>query len=386
MRYKVMPSLLALTLVIAPAFAADQDAKKPAPEKKPLIQIAVLLDTSNSMDGLIAQAKTHLWRIVNEFATAKQDGVRPELQVALYEYGNNGLNAKEGYVRQVVPLTVDLDKVSEELFALKTNGGHEFCGTVIRDAVNALAWSKSPNDFKAIFIAGNEPFTQGQVDYASACKEAIARGVVVNTIHCGPYETGVQGKWKDGAMLADGSYTNIDQNKRTVQISAPQDKEIAELNAKLNTTYIAYGAFGQKGAERQLKQDAESSKLAGAVLSQRAASKVSGYYSNARWDLVDALEQKKVKLEDLKDADLPENMRKMSMDERRAYVDKQAKQRVAIRAKIQKLADARKTYVAAEMKKLAEADGAAAAAESLDQAIVKTVREQAGAKNFKFEK
>ena len=56
---------------------------------KPEIQLAILLDTSGSMDGLIGQAKSRLWKIVNELATAKKGGMTPRLQVALYEYGQD---------------------------------------------------------------------------------------------------------------------------------------------------------------------------------------------------------------------------------------------------------------------------------------------------------
>src|SRR3954462_14366617 len=58
---------------------------------KPVVQIAILLDTSNSMDGLIEQAKIELWRIVNELAKAQPDGQHPDVQVALYQYGTPGL-------------------------------------------------------------------------------------------------------------------------------------------------------------------------------------------------------------------------------------------------------------------------------------------------------
>ena len=51
-----------------------------------LIQAAILLDTSSSMDGLINQAKTQLWKIVNELATAKRNGVSPALEVALAKH------------------------------------------------------------------------------------------------------------------------------------------------------------------------------------------------------------------------------------------------------------------------------------------------------------
>ena len=125
-----------------------------AKNERPLVQIALLLDTSNSMDGLIDQAKGQLWKIVNEFINARQNGQRPQLQVALYEYGNNGLSAAKGYIRQVQPFTTDLDKISEELFKLKTNGGEEYCGWVIQTALESLAWSGSRHDFRAIFIAG----------------------------------------------------------------------------------------------------------------------------------------------------------------------------------------------------------------------------------------
>ena len=88
------------------------------------IQVALLLDTSNSMDGLIDQAKSRLWNIVNTLTTLKYNGQAPQVEIALYEYGNDGLK-DENYIRQITPLTQDLDLVSEKLFALRTNGGSE---------------------------------------------------------------------------------------------------------------------------------------------------------------------------------------------------------------------------------------------------------------------
>ena len=42
----------------------------------PKIQLAVLLDTSGSMSGLIEQAKAQLWKIVNEFGLVRDGVVR----------------------------------------------------------------------------------------------------------------------------------------------------------------------------------------------------------------------------------------------------------------------------------------------------------------------
>ena len=65
--------VLLLTLSYGLVFAGND---KPEP-KKNTIKVALLLDTSNSMDGLINQAKTQLWEIVNELSYAKCEEQEP---------------------------------------------------------------------------------------------------------------------------------------------------------------------------------------------------------------------------------------------------------------------------------------------------------------------
>ena len=355
-------------------------AVKPA-AGQPVVQLAILLDTSNSMDGLIAQAKTQLWNIVNEFATAKQDGKAPRVQVALYQYGNNGLKQSEGWVQQVVPLTDNLDKLSEQLFALKTNGGEEYCGWVIKDAVRDLAWDSSPKTYKAIFIAGNEPFTQGPVSYVESCKGAIAKGIIVNTIHCGPEQEGIEGKWKDGAALADGRYLVINQDARIAHIAAPQDKDIAALNSKLNSTYLGYGAEAPAAKARQELQDANAASAPGGstVFAQRALTKASSNYSNAGWDLVDRAKEKEFDFSKLKDEELPVELRKLSVDECKVFVAKKTAEREALQKELGSLAKEREKFVAAKMKEAGKDD-------TLGAAVTGAVREQASKKGVVFEK
>jgi len=79
--------------------------------------------------------------VVNEFSTARQHGVTPILEIALFEYGNDNLAAGTGYVRMLNPFTRELDLVSEGLYSLTTNGGSEYCGYAIQTAVNSLQWS-----------------------------------------------------------------------------------------------------------------------------------------------------------------------------------------------------------------------------------------------------
>ena len=118
-----------------------------------VIKVAILLDTSNSMDGLIDQAKSQLWELVNELSYARcGNDAKPTLQIALYEYGNDRLNAREEYIRQVSAFTNDLDDISGKLFGLTTNGGNEYCGKVIQTSLNQLDWGKRNHDLNLIFI------------------------------------------------------------------------------------------------------------------------------------------------------------------------------------------------------------------------------------------
>ena len=247
---------IAFTVLTAFRPAETGNSQKEVTSKNQSIMLALLLDTSNSMDGLIDQAKSQLWKIVNELAAAKcDDGSRPSIKIALYEYGNDGLPSSEGYIRQVSALTGDLDLISEKLFSLSTNGGNEFCGQVIQTSLNQLAWSSSSADLKMIFIAGNEPFTQGSVSYRLACSVAKEKGVVINTIFCGNFDEGMQTSWKEGADLAGGTYMSIEQNRKTVFIATPYDSKIEACNERLNKTYIYYGPSGRDKKDSQAAQD-----------------------------------------------------------------------------------------------------------------------------------
>lgn len=341
-----------------------------------IIQLALLLDTSNSMDGLIDQAKSQLWKIVNELATSNKDGKPVELFVALYEYGKDEISRNEGHLRNIVPFTRDLDKISEELFKLRTNGGEEFCGKVILSAVENLRWEKENENLKVIFIAGNEPFTQGDVDYKIACRKASERGIIVNTIFCGSYDEGISTMWKDGADLADGTYMNIDQNQEIVHINAPQDEEIIRLGIELNKTYIVYGIDAEENKVRQEAQDKNSLELSPGVMVERSVTKSGGQYNNSSWDLVDAYRDGAVDLKKLESNLLPEEMKSMNEKEKLNYIKKMQSERKSIQNKIMQLNEERNKYIA---KKMVETGN-----NTLDAVMINTVKQQAEKKNFKF--
>jgi hypothetical protein len=374
---KIKNRMLTLLLVIFVWHLSAFTTVPAPPVKDQSIQLALLLDTSNSMDGLIDQAKSQLWKIVNELATAKcDDGKKPNIKIALYEYANDNLSSAEGYIRQVSGLSDDLDLISERLFKLSTRGGNEFCGQVINSSLNQLLWSPSANDLKMIFIAGNEPFTQGNFSYRTACSLAREKGVVVNSIFCGGFEEGIQTNWKDGADITGGTYMSIEQDRKTVYIPTPYDERISALNDKLNTTYVYYGASGASKKEMQATQDSNAASYGQSNKVERAISKSSHAYKNSSWDLVDASNENEKVIMEAKDDDLPKEMRGMNVTQRQAYVKQKADERKKVQDEIQALNKKRSEYIAANTSK--------EQVNSLDASMMKAVKEKAKQKNLSF--
>lgn len=342
------------------------------------IQVAMLLDTSNSMDGLISQAKSQLWTLVNELSEGRRDGHAPQIELALYEYGNSNISAARGYVRQVLPLTTDLDAVSEKLFSLETDGGEEYAGQVMTAALDELDWSPNDHTMKLMIIAGNEPFTQGSISYQSACSLAHEKGVKIDTIHCGSSRKGIEGKWKAGAECGHGIYMVIDQDEKYVHIDSPYDDDIIRLNRKLNDTYIGYGARGQANMQRQAAQDSNAASMGKGISLKRAKSKASNAYKNESWDLVDAYEADDTALENITETDLPKELQGKSKVELKQIVAAKQLERKAASKEIKALEMKRESFVAEKRKALAET-------KTLDNVMVDAVRRQAKESGYKFD-
>lgn len=363
--------VVATTATITPPPVTEKAKKK--------IKIALLLDTSNSMDGLIDQARAQLWKLVNELSFAKCDNEKPELEIALYEYGNDGLSSTDGFIRQVSMFTNDLDLISEKLFSLKTNGGSEFCGQVISSASQQLEWKKDTTNLQLIFIAGNESFHQGMVNSTESCSYAKEKDIIVNTIFCGNYSEGINLGWKNGAILTHGNYMSIEQDKKTIYIETPFDNEIAQLNDQLNDTYVNYGSLGYEKKANQIKQDKNAEVYGKSNTTNRVLSKASKFYSNSSWDLVDASKRKEFDVTKVKESELPKELVGKTKQQKQDFIALKSKERETVIMQIGLLNVKRNTYIAEKSKTLSGDDL------SLDAAMIKAIREQATKKNFVFE-
>ncbi|MHC4211638.1 MAG: VWA domain-containing protein [Planctomycetota bacterium] len=344
-------------------------------EEPRTVDLAICLDTSGSMSGLINAARQKLWAIVNELALAEPT---PKLRVALLTFGNDGHDPEDGWVRIDSGLTDDLDLISQKLFALTTNGGTEYVGRVLR-YTEQLDWHPSDDALKLIVVAGNESADQDQdVPFRGVCKTLITQGIMINSIYCGPAGDRIAPGWQEVAHLADGQFASIDQDHGTVVVESPFDEQIAELSTAINRTYIPFGAGGQQGQANQAEQDFNARNLNSAAAAARAQTKGQALYHCA-WDLVDACAAGQVKLAEVPEADLPQNMKTMTAEQRAAYLQEMGRKRGGIKQQIESLSQQRRAYVAAEMERQA-----LDASNSLDDAIRRAVREQAQRKGLSF--
>jgi len=357
-----IPALFAVIVSLVSCNSSHANPKKDIRTKKTVttentkIQVALLLDTSSSMDGLIDQAKSRLWNIVNTLTTLKYEGNAPDIEIALYEYGNDGLSKESNYIRQITPLSTDLDLISEKLFALRTNGGNEYCGAVIQDATKQLKWAREKSNMKLIYIAGNEDFNQGAINYKEAISDALKNDIYVNTIFCGNKTEGINILWKDGADYGKGKYFNIDSNQAVQYIATPYDDEISKCDEKINKTYINYGSKGHEKKMNQAVQDQNAKKVSNANYTDRAVSKSKAVYKNESWDLVDKVKDDATAISKLKKEELPTELQNKSSEEIKTFVAQKSKERETIQKEISVLAKKRQEYIDTESKKTKKQD------------------------------
>jgi hypothetical protein len=355
----------------------------PLPTTDQKIQVAILLDVSNSMDGLIDQAKAQLWTMVNTLGKVHCDNkTNPKIEIALYEYGSPRNNESNGYIKQINNFITDLDSLSENLFALTTDGGDEYCGHVIFKSVQQLKWDSNPKSYKVVFIAGNESFRQGTVSFTQACTEARSKGVIVNTIYCGDRQQGIREFWNLVGECGNGSFSNINQDHKIEDIATPYDDEIVNLNNKLNTTYIAYGARGQQFSAKQEQMDVANAAMSKKAAIKRAETKSnSKVYNNATWDLVDLAEMNDKELEEIDKKTLPEDLKNKTTAELKVIVAEKRKERAAIQTKIVELNKQRQKYINDQKNK----NDAGTNVTTLESEVERIIKEQVKRFNMKVE-
>ncbi len=352
---------------------------------KKTLEMVFVLDTTGSMGGLIEGAKQRIWGIVNE---VMQSSSRPAVRIGLVAYRDHG----DEYVTSVLPLTNDLDQVYSTLMDYRAAGGGDAPENVRRalaDGVRRAGWSQGSSQVaQIIFLVGDAPPHEDyrdEPDTAITTAEASQRGMIVNTIQCGQMP-GTREVWERIARQGQGQYFSIAQDGGVQAIATPYDEQLSELSRKLGGTFLAYGGGAGSAGEDYRKATAERAEVAEARIATRAdpmakADRALNKAVNSEayvGDLLQNLENGSVKLDSVKDEDLPADLRKLSPEARKQEIEKRLAERRSLRAEIVALAKQRDAFIATERKKQTGSKQ-----NSFDAAVAGALKEQLSRKGIK---
>lgn len=381
---KKIAELLILLVVLFPYSAMSETAGETTTMSgKPQIELVFALDTTGSMSGLIEAAKDKIWSIANSMATAKP---APNIKIGIVGYRDRG----DTYITTRSDMTDNLDRVYQTLMGFEAQGGGDGPESVNRalyDAVHENNWSKdNKSTYKVIFLVGDAPphmDYQDDVPYQTTCKAASEQGIIINTIQCGELSE-TQSVWEDIARRCDGNYFRVSQGGDSTVYETPYDKEISEKSKSLDGTKVYYGDKSSIEKAR-LKQSAVEdiySKAKDSAIAKRSSFNLSGSGKKnflGDQELIDSVTTGKVKIEEIKDSELPKDMQAMTVDERKRLIADKSKEREKVTTELRALTEKRQAYIQEKVSQ--EKDKGE---QSLDMKIFKCIQKQAEEKNITY--
>jgi len=348
------------------------------------LEMVFVLDTTGSMGGLLEGAKQRIWGIVNE---VMQSSSHPSVRVGLVAYRDRS----DAYVTKVLPVTNDLDQVYSTLMSYRAEGGGDGPENVRRalaDGVRNVGWSPRRQGIaQIIFLVGDAPpheDYQDEPSTATTTAEAVKAGMIVNTIQCGN-QPDTETVWQSIAQHGEGQYFAIAQDGGVQAIATPYDKELSELGARIGSTYMAYGGgAGAAGvsyrAEARERQAATELAVASSAPAEAKADRAKNKALNSvayAGDLLTGLENGSVKLEGVRDEDLPEDLKKLEPAARQKEIDKRLAERKKLRDEILKLSKLRDEFISAARKTQSGKPS------GFDSAVAGALKEQLNRKGIK---
>ena len=345
------------------------------------MEVVFVLDTTGSMGGLIAAAKEKIFAIAHAMTQADP---APEIAIGLVAYRDRG----DDYVTRVTDLSTDIDTVYSTLLDFRASGGGdapESVNAALYDAVHAISWSDDPAAYRVIFLVGDAPphmDYDNEHKYPETARLAAGRGIVINAILCGD-DAQTESHWREIADLTQGRYFTVGQQGDAVAIDTPYDRRIAELSARLDDTRLYYGSADvlaetsrKVAAADKLNREASAASRARRAAFNLTRSGAKSHYGDD--ELVRDVADGSVSLAEIAAPELPAVMRPMDASERAAYLKSQTEQRDRLNRELRELVAKRTAFVTtrAEAREGIEA--------SLDHRIFDAVREQAGAKGFRY--
>lgn len=356
------------------AVAAEAEAAADRESDVERIEVAFVLDTTGSMEGLIEGAKAKIFAIADDIRRSHPDA---EVRFGLVGYRDIG----DVYVTDVMELNDDIHAVYGRLMGFTASGGGDWPESVneaLNRAVTGLDWTEGKETRRLVFLVGDAPphmdYAQ-DVPFTDTARIANENGIIINAVQAGDAgDTEVA--WRAIASLGGGEYIAIPQQGGVVIIETPYDQRIYELQIQLSGTVVPYGS-----PEAQAEVDETIGRIAAAPApaasdmasyGTRTAEASGGSYEVvAGGDLVADIVEGRVALEDVADEELPGELRALSVEERAAELEGLATERARLQTELEGLV-AQRDVALAEATVAAEAGGT----DGFDQAVEEVLGRQ----------
>ena len=250
----------------------------------------------------------------------------------------------------------------------------------LAEAIHKMPWSSDSKVLKIIFLVGDAPphmdYPNGP-KYPDLCREAAKKDLIINTIQCG--EMGeTKPIWQEIAKLSEGSYAAISQWERRCDFDA-DGKELGRLNERIGVTLIPYGDSTLQ-AEVHAKYAAAESAPVSAMADRLSYNSKTGRAVQGAGELVDVLNENKVKVDEIDRKQLPAELQKLDRNELQKRIAKTRDERADLQKQIVELSKKREAYIQSENKRLA-AEGKG---DAFDQKVTETLHTQAAKKGISY--
>lgn len=385
--FKIAPAQVNIQVSQAPVQLAHDEPAAPTPPADTVgahIQLVFALDATGSMSGLIGAAKEKIWSIASSLSQAKP---APVIEVGMIFYRDRG----DAFVTKVIPLSNKMDEIYSLLMDIKADGGGDQPESVnqgLYEAVYKMQWSTDDKTIKNLFLVGDCPphmDYKNDVKYYETCKQARKKGITINTILMGN-NSEAKLIWQEISRCAEGEFLQMDMQANNFEVHSPYDNDIQKIQEKLDLQRMYYGTADQLYKNTSKKAEAEKLNTSEVSTSARRAdynmsnetNKAAYYGSN---ELLYDVQHEKVKVEDIKEKELPEKLKGMTTEERKTYVAQQITERQALEKQLLELTRKRQEYIQKELEHM----DSTAVKNSFNNTIYNQVQKQALDKGYRME-
>lgn len=209
----------------------SSDAQPPA--RRPHLDIAFCIDTTGSMQNEIDNVKTKVKQLVAKLAGGKP---APIVRVGLVAYRDRG----DDYVTKTFPFSDNIDNVVKDISALEADGGGdtpEALNQGLHAALHDLKWDEDKKTAKLLFLIGDAGPHEyaGDFNWQTESKQAISRGIQINTIACEglqntPAPQGID-IFQKIAKLTDGAFESLAYRQEVVTSGGKTETRVSSLGA-----------------------------------------------------------------------------------------------------------------------------------------------------------